>query len=393
MIVYVSLFLYFSLISIFDLFKQRKATKLFFYLSFLILVVFAGIRFDTGWDYPGYQFYYDKVPSLGNLLEDYEEFDSIYFEPGFKLLMSALKSLGIEFQGLIFIVNLMTTSLFFIFIKRTGKFIGYENIMVLLYFSTVFLYTNFSVLRQGLAIGIWLLAINYLNKNYLKYILLVFLGCLFHYSIGLFLFLPIIIYLRPKVSLFLFFMVLSIFIYILNIKWLQTISPLLLPEFASGKLNHYLEIERFGSSRSLGFGFVEKLVIMSSLIYFYFYKLKDSVILNNFYPYLIVYFLYFICYMLFFEATVVYDRVRLSFASFAICSLPFIIMFFDRLSQKIVGLFILLYSGFMFNNIISSEQNQTVFIPYHTIFEDDNLIPSHQKGRTRTELGQDVDHN
>lgn len=392
MVVYISLFLYFSLISIFDLLKQRKVTKLFFYLSFVILVVFAGIRFDTGWDYPGYQFYYDKIPSLGNLIEDYEEFDSIYFEPGFKLFMSALKSLGVEFQGLIFIVNFITTSLFFIFIKRTGKFIGCENIMVLLYFSTVFLYTNFSFLRQGMAIGIWLIAINYLSKSMVKYILIVLFACLFHYSVILFLFLPVIIYLKPKGNLLFFFMVFSIFIYVLNIKWLQTISPLL-PEFMYSKLSHYFESERFGSTRSLGFGFLEKLVTMSLVIYFYFYKLKDRVVLNNFYPYLIIYLLYFICYMVFFEATIVYDRTRLSFASFSISILPFMVLFFRQFSQLIVVLFIFLYSAFMFNNIISSEQNQTVFIPYNTIFTDESLIPIKQKGRARTELGEHIDHN
>ncbi|EEF16042.1 putative polysaccharide polymerase [Actinobacillus minor 202] len=390
--IYIGLFIYFCFVSCLDFFSNEKLRRFFFFISFVILVFFAGFRFDTGWDYNGYRDYYNNIPSLLEIPTYYDEFSAIYFEPGFKLFMSSLKALGIEFQGLLFITNFITTIFFFIFIRRADAVIGYKNVMVLLYFSTVFLYTNFSVLRQGIAISLWLFAIDYLNKSSFKYTLLVLLGCLFHYSVALFLILPILMTFRPKQSFLIFIMIASVVVYSLNIKWLQMISPLF-PDFVYSKLSHYWESERFGSARSLGFGFIEKLLFISTIVFFYFYKLKNEYIKKEFYPYVIIYFLYFICYMLFFEATIVYDRTRLYFASFSICVFPFLLRFFSYYSKLIIQLSILAYSLFMFNNILSSDANKLVFIPYHSIFNDENSIPEYQKGRLRTDLGISIDHD
>ena len=97
--------------------------------------------------------------------------------------------------------------------------------------------------------------------------------------------------------------------------------------------------------------------------------------------------------MLFFEATIVYDRTRLYFASFSICVFPFLLRFFSYYSKLIIQLGILAYSLFMFNNILSSDANKLVFIPYHSIFNDENSIPEYQKGRLRTDLGISIDHD
>lgn len=390
--IYIGLFIYFCFVSFLDFFSNEKLKRFFFFISFIILVFFAGFRFDTGWDYNGYRDYYNNIPSLLEIPTYYDQFSAIYFEPGFKLFMSLLKALGIEFQGLLFITNFITTIFFFIFIRRVDNVVGYKNVMVLLYFSTVFLYTNFSVLRQGIAISLWLFAIDYLNKSSFKYTLLVFLGCLFHYSVALFLILPILMTFRPNQSFLIFIMIASVVVYSLNIKWLQMISPLF-PDFVYSKLSHYWESERFGAARSLGFGFIEKLLFILTIVFFYFYKLKNEYIKKEFYPYVIIYFLYFICYMLFFEATIVYDRTRLYFASFSICVFPFLLRFFSYYSKLIIQLGILAYSLFMFNNILSSDANKLVFIPYHSIFNDENSIPEYQKGRLRTDLGISIDHD
>lgn len=390
--IYIGLFFYFCFVSFLDFFSNEKLKRFFFFISFIILVFFAGFRFDTGWDYNGYRDYYNNIPSLLEIPTYYDQFSAIYFEPGFKLFMSLLKALGIEFQGLLFITNFIATIFFFIFIRRVDNVVGYKNVMVLLYFSTVFLYTNFSVLRQGIAISLWLFAIDYLNKSSFKYTLLVLLGCLFHYSVALFLILPILMTFRPNQSFLIFIMIASVVVYSLNIKWLQMISPLF-PDFVYSKLSHYWESERFGSARSLGFGFIEKLLFILTIVFFYFYKLKNEYIKKEFYPYVIIYFLYFICYMLFFEATIVYDRTRLYFASFSICVFPFLLRFFSYYSKLIIQLGILAYSLFMFNNILSSDANKLVFIPYHSIFNDENSIPEYQKGRLRTDLGISIDHD
>lgn len=388
--IYNILFLYLLLISFLDFFNNERLKNIFFYASFMLLVLFGGLRFDTGWDYPGYQYYYEKVPIITDLFTHYTDFSSIYFEPGFKLLMSLLKFIGVNFQGLIFIINLITTWLFFVFINRTGKFLNYKNVMVLLYFSTVFLYTNFSVLRQGIAIGIWLLSLNYLNKNNLKYYIFVLIGCLFHYTLLIFFILPVMIYLKPRSKFIILLMVAATLVYILGIKWINLLSPLF-PDFIQDKLNHYWSSDRFGSTRSLGIGFVEKFVFMILILYFYFSKLKNGYVRERFYSYMIIYLLYFLCYMLFFEANIIYDRTRLYFASFSICIFPFLLMFFTRKSRLFINLLVVFYSLFFFNKILSSEQNKVVFIPYHSIFSDELSIPEYQKGHLRIDLGMELD--
>ena len=130
--IYIGLFIYFCFVSCLDFFSNEKLRRFFFFISFVILVFFAGFRFDTGWDYNGYRDYYNNIPSLLEIPTYYDEFSAIYFEPGFKLFMSSLKALGIEFQGLLFITNFITTIFFFIFIRRADAVIGYKNVMVLL---------------------------------------------------------------------------------------------------------------------------------------------------------------------------------------------------------------------------------------------------------------------
>lgn len=390
--IYNYLFIYFVFVSLLENFNNRNLNKYLFFISFIILVIFGGIRFDTGWDYPGYQYYYEIIPGILEFISNYNDYSYIYFEPGFKILISLFKSFDLDFSIFIFTVNLITTFLFFVFINKVSKYSGYRNLIVLLYFSTVFLFSNFSVLRQGIAIGIWLCSLFYCKDNVYKYLFLVFIASLFHYSVSIFFIIPLLLSLNWNIKRVLLVSIIVLIIYIAKIHWIKSIS-FLLPDIIYNKLEHYMVSDRFGTERSLGFGFIEKVLFLMMLCYLYFIHNSQNYIKEFYKIFFVIYFIYFLCYLAFFELNILYDRTRLYFASFSICIFTLYIRSFTLQSRFIVWFFTVCYSLFMFNNILSSDQNKAVFIPYHTVFEEQSKIPEYEKGKLRISLGQDIDHN
>ena len=66
----------------------------------MLLALFAGLRFETGWDYEAYQYFYDSL-SGANLFEIFRENGPVNlmgFEPGFVILIWLCNALGANYQ-------------------------------------------------------------------------------------------------------------------------------------------------------------------------------------------------------------------------------------------------------------------------------------------------------
>lgn len=69
-----------------------------------ILIMFVGLRYETGYDWMEYEYYYNYVPSLGHdNLNFYEP--NLFVEPGFAALNIIIKSLGLSFQSLLLFIG------------------------------------------------------------------------------------------------------------------------------------------------------------------------------------------------------------------------------------------------------------------------------------------------
>ncbi|MHA0995021.1 EpsG family protein [Enterobacter ludwigii] len=391
MIYFNILFILFAF-SVTDLLRKDQAAiilldKYIYFVAMMILIFFAGLRFDTGWDYKGYSYYYDLIPTLTDYFSNIETFHSIYFEPGFKLLMMLAKTCGLDFYGFQFLVSLICLIII-------NKAIGKEKsklFFIFVYFSTCYLFLNMSVIRQGIAISFLYIAVSSLfNDNKKKAVIYLIIGCLFHFS--LIVMLPVLLISdRERMSNKFFYILVGIafIVYIAQIHWLKLsfgiISPLF-PHDIVYKINMYLDSERFGKSRDIGIGVIEKIITFITSLYIYgkTRKKSDLILLRFFIFYIVIYFA-------FYEITVLYDRLRFYFVAINVFVYLAIFNYFRSYNKVFVFLMICAYSLFSYLNIFKSDSNRTVFIPYNSVLESPNSISPELKGDMRIDRAIEMD--
>ncbi|MFH2244671.1 EpsG family protein [Enterobacter sichuanensis] len=361
--------------------------KYIYFIAMMILLFFAGLRFDTGWDYKGYNYYYELIPTMSDYFNNIEVFQSIYFEPGFKLLMMLAKSCGLDFYGFQFLVSLICV----VIINKSIAKEKSKLLFIFVYFSTCYLFLNMSVIRQGIAVSFLYMAVSSLfNQNKKKAVIYLLIGCLFHFS--LIVMLPILIISdRERLSNKIFYVLVSIafIVYITQIHWLKLsfgiVSPLF-PHEIVYKINMYLDSERFGKSRDIGLGVIEKIITFIASLYVYGKTRNkcDLVLLRFFIFYIVIYFA-------FYEITVLYDRLRFYFVAINVFVYLAIFNYFRSYNKVLVFLVICAYSLFSFFNILKSDSNRAVFIPYNSILESPNGISPELKGDMRIDRAIEMD--
>ncbi|WP_419239783.1 EpsG family protein [Photobacterium leiognathi] len=373
--IYYVIFLILALFSFTDNLKDKRYSSLSFIISFFILFLFGSLRYDTGWDFATYRFYFERTDTINVFLTNGFS-PSVYFEFGFKLLISIIKSLGLGFQSFIFICNLFVVSCLYYFINRNIK---YKNSAILLFYSLCYLFINLSILRQGIAASFLLLAIdsNFNNKNSYKTYSYIFISTLFHFSSIVFI--PLIFVsqiFKVKQRAFLLFISSIIFISLVNIPIFEIFYHTfhsILPSDLNEKFEFYINSTRFGVSRAIGFGFIEKVFFLILLFHYFIVKNnlthKEAKNIN-----LIVLMLlsYFAIYVLFIDVQVIYTRLKFYFMIVASCYYPlFIYEFLNKQFSKQLGVVICISFSFInLYNTLRFEPNKIVFIPYQTIITE-----------------------
>ncbi|WP_340642241.1 EpsG family protein [Photobacterium damselae] len=391
--IYYVIFGILAIFSFTDNLKDQRYSSLSFIISFFILFLFGSLRYDTGWDFATYRYYFERVDTIHVFLTNGFS-PSVYFDFGFKLLISIIKSLGLGFQSLIFICNLFVISCLYYFTNRN---IQYKNSAILLFYSLCYLFINLSILRQGIAAGFLLLAIdnNFNNKSNYKTYSYLFLSILFHFSSILFIpliFISQIFKINRKT--FLLFISSIIFIAIINISVFEIFFHTfhsIIPNNLNEKFELYINSPRFGTSRAIGFGFIEKVFFLILLFHYVYIRnnltYKEAKNIN-----LIILMLlsYFAVYVLFIDIQVIYTRLKFYFMIIASCYYPLFIYEFlnTRLSKQLGVSICILFSLINLYNTLRFEPNKIVFIPYQTIVTE---LPSYlNKDYYRIDRAQEI---
>ncbi|MBD5278995.1 MAG: EpsG family protein [Bacteroides sp.] len=161
---------------------------------YMILII--GFRYKVGVDTLNYMREYRFIPTIDQLFSgDYTV--KTRYEPGYLLICSLCKSISSQFWPVQIVISLLTTSGIFIFIYRNCKniFLGVMFFIILqwLYFTT-------EILREGVAVSIFL--VNYKNleeKKWGKYVLGCIGSMMFHYSAIITFFFPFVKLLDKKI--------------------------------------------------------------------------------------------------------------------------------------------------------------------------------------------------
>ena len=136
------------------------------------IVVFAGLRYEIGYDYQKY---------LAGFLFDSE---LKHWEPLFNFFMRIIREVnfGLDSQAVLLFFSFLTLSILYVAIKKLSP---YPRTSILLYLLIPSLFLNsFSVIRQGIAMVILFYGLYYITVKIdrRKYLFIGLIGFLFHYS-------------------------------------------------------------------------------------------------------------------------------------------------------------------------------------------------------------------
>lgn len=150
-----------------------------FIIITIILSIIIGGRYNVGTDWPQYFDYYRFIHtyySLNTILEK-------SLEPGFLLLGFVCNGLGLSSSGYFFVIALLIFLLIYGGIKDRPFLYSWVAIFFMTQFHTV----SINVIRQAIAISIFLFSTRYISNNLLKLAVCICLAFSFHYSSVIFL--------------------------------------------------------------------------------------------------------------------------------------------------------------------------------------------------------------
>lgn len=185
MIAYYLFFGFFGLIASLDYVKQNDYSlklmrRIAFIFSFFLICFFVGFRYKIATDWISYLELYTDSKLLDQLFIGKNlSFANDSIEPGYKILMSAIKSTGMNFFWFVFLITLFNTFSLFYFLAKNqlrNKFVFLSIILILTGFR------EFDILRQSIAFHIMLFAFNGKENRLAIQIPIIVLAMTFHYT-------------------------------------------------------------------------------------------------------------------------------------------------------------------------------------------------------------------
>lgn len=167
----------------------ERQERLVTWLLIVILGFFCGLRIwgnDTG---SYIEIYEHLTPTIDNLDKSTLEFSSAI---GYNVLNSLFKTLGFSAQDMLMFYAFATAIPYVLFVRRYSTSFAFG---VFLMFATGFYTFSLAAIKQCMATGLCLLAINAaIDKKWIRYFLFVGLGSLFHPYAIIYLLVPLMFF-------------------------------------------------------------------------------------------------------------------------------------------------------------------------------------------------------
>jgi hypothetical protein len=243
---YSVLFAYFAFNALVEYYSRKKNTVYInssYYISIFLLFFFAAFRYETGGDFPSYEFFFNEA-GKGMRPLDLDLF-YYYYNRVIYIVFN-------EFQFVYIFISLFTIS---VLNKYISIFSPIRTISVLAYFSMFYFIYDFIAVRQYISICLFLLGVIFGKKRIWIYFIFILIAAFFHFS-AIILF-PVIFFIRKQwdvTKLFLLFLILLI-IYLLDLKLVGKFLIFMfdnLPDSVfSRKMNAYLFIGALAVKRPI----------------------------------------------------------------------------------------------------------------------------------------------
>ncbi len=259
--IYIVIFLFLFLLSFIEFFERKRIKK---YNGIIIsgiavlLILFGGLR-ATGFDYGMYEDIYKSI-TLSNR-------DDSLVEYGFALLLTISKFFHLTFNAFLFILTAFCVIVKFPVIR---KYSPYPILSLLLYFPISFLMSDMGQIRNSIALALVLWGYSDLFSNHeRKFVVKVFIACIFHNSAIVILPIYWIIKSINKISPWIIYSSIVLIIPLLFVD-IRDLFMLLtfLPQVLIYKIVFYTESEVYGQSVGLGLSFILRILVLIGLFVF-----------------------------------------------------------------------------------------------------------------------------
>lgn len=346
--------------------EQKNTLKYGMFLGFSLLFLIAAIRYNYGNDYVGYYDIYRDIVSYPLSINDILN-RGYRYEPGWILLNYLSKPIG-GFFALSAFVALIENLVYYRFIKKYVP-IDYWVLAVFIYvFSSNFYLLNMSMLRQGLAISLFVWSFDYIKDHRLIIALLVsFLAWSIHRSaIVLFPFV-LLPYVMKKQALA------PVFAVIIGALFILFILANNVTEGVYNSVLQYVDMQDYSDyygedqqSVNYGIGFIINLIPFLLLLY-YLLKGKVSAVWQRI---LVVLASVSTLIIPFGEIVPMIGRIGMYFSAFSIAAMPIVFKWIPRRNLAYITLFLYVFMTlYGYWNFFHSDVWTRSYKEYHTIFE------------------------
>lgn len=167
---------FFSALANINTYEKKRYTinikLLFWYLSEIVLIIVAAIRYDVGQDYM-----YTYVPYFNGLLVGYVNED---IEKGFWLLNKIVQLFTKDYVGIFIVCSVIFFHYIYKAIREQSKM---PTLSVFLLIGTTYYFVFLNTMRQMMVVAIFLYSIKYIKeRNFKKFIMYMILASTIHVS-------------------------------------------------------------------------------------------------------------------------------------------------------------------------------------------------------------------
>lgn len=322
--IYIISYIVLLCIAFFEFFEDRIKNHYLKFLLFAIvlswLVLLSGTRYGVGYDFNSYLSIFKHVDSLS------ADAAYNYLEPSFKLIIIFFKGLNFPPYFLFFVFSTILFTFLGIGIKRTSKL---PFLSLFIFFLIFWIGYVFNVLRQGVAMSVFIYIIpDIKDKKFSKVLFFSLLSSTIHFT-GIFIIISYFLYhISIKRSTYIA-IILGAIVYYFNSTRFFDLMVLLLPSGLDSKLIDYMG--RFPGGVDLT-SYLLRLIIIAIFIYFY-NSLKEE---DGFQGVFNMYMLGFLIYtMLSFQSQAA-TRLNMFFRVLEIVLFPYLILIKKDKPQKII---------------------------------------------------------
>lgn len=184
---------------VYDLGGRSKGKKVIWVFLYVYLVCLMGFRFEVGGDTLTYMSWFDYAKPLSR----WKPFDiSNLYEPGFTFIVACIKEVGGDFVHFQIVHAIIINTCIFYYISRKAT---YRFSALLCAFLIYYIYFSTEILREAIAIFIFVLNFDYfIKRSWVKYYITVVICIFFHLSSCFLLALPLLVNLKFNYTFFLF---------------------------------------------------------------------------------------------------------------------------------------------------------------------------------------------